>query len=130
MKRLPRGIRLGENIIALGGAHGCVNFAPVVDTWPMMLEACNARARIVLTGVPAGEMAFYTYQVVERGITVVGSSASNRQEMNELLTLVTNGKVKGVINEVPFDDINAALTELTEGRVEGRTVLTMKGTEG
>jgi propanol-preferring alcohol dehydrogenase len=95
-----------------------------------MLEACNVRARIVLTGVPAGEMAFYTYQVVERGITVVGSSASNRQEMNELLTLVTNGKVKGVINEVPFDDINAALTELTEGRVKGRTVLTMKGTEG
>lgn len=124
------GDQAGENIIALGGAHGCVNFAPVVDTWPMMLEACNARARIVLTGVPAGEMAFYTYQVVERGITVVGSSASNRQEMNELLTLVTNGKVKGVINEVPFDDINAALTELTEGRVEGRTVLTMKGTEG
>ncbi len=123
------GDKAGERIIALGGAHGCVNFAPVTSTWPIMLEACNPRARIVLTGVPAGEMAFFTYQVVERGLTVVGSSASNRQEMNELLRLAAGGKVKGVINEMPFDDINTALSELIEGRVEGRIVLTMKGAD-
>ncbi len=119
----------GEDIITLGGAHGCVNFAPVTATWPMMLDACNPRARIVLTGVPAGEMAFYTYQVVERGLTVVGSSASNRQEMNELLALAAGDKVKGVINAVPFEHINTALTDLTEGRVEGRVVLIMKGAD-
>jgi propanol-preferring alcohol dehydrogenase len=90
-----------------------------------MLDACNPRARIVLTGVPAKEMSFYTYQVVERGLSVVGSSASNRQEMNELLALAASGKVKGVINAVPFVEINDALTALIEGRVEGRTVLTM-----
>ena len=117
--------RATEHIIALGGAHGCVNFAPVIATWPIMLSVCNPRARIVLTGVPAKEMSFYTYQVVERGLSVVGSSASNRQEMNELLALAANGNVKGVINAVPFDDINDALTSLIEGRVEGRTVLTM-----
>jgi propanol-preferring alcohol dehydrogenase len=70
-------------------------------------------------------MSFYTYQVVERGLSVVGSSASNRQEMNELLALAASGKVKGVINAVPFVEINDALTALIEGRVEGRTVLTM-----
>ena len=117
----------GKRIIALGGADGCVNFAPVISTWPMMLEACNPRARIVLTGVPAEEMAFYTYQVVERGLTVVGSSASNRQEMKELLRLAADGKVVGVINDVPFEAINIALQDLIEGRVEGRTVLRMRG---
>ena len=115
----------GAAILALGGAHGCVNFAPVTATWPMMLDACNPRATIVLTGVPAGEMAFYTYQVVERGLMVRGSSASNRQEMAELLALAANGRIKGVINAQPFDQINSALTDLNEGRVEGRTVLTM-----
>lgn len=119
------GDRAGEDIIALGGAHGCVNFAPVAATWPMMLDACNPRARIVLTAVPAEEMSFYTYQVVERGLTVVGSSASNRQEMNEVLALAASGRVKGVINTVPFEEINAALTALNDGLVEGRTVLTM-----
>lgn len=115
----------GDAIKALGGAHGCVNFAPVTTTWQIMLDACNPRATIVLTGVPAGEMSFYTYQVVERGLTVKGSSASNRQEMTELLALASGGHVRGVINDQPFENINEALIDLKEGRVEGRTVLTM-----
>ena len=118
--------KAGEAIKALGGAHGCVNFAPVTATWPMMLDACNPRATIVLTGVPAGEMAFYTYQVVERGLSVVGSSASNRQEMAELLALAAGGQVRGVIDVQPFDKINESLLALNEGRVEGRVVLDLR----
>lgn len=115
----------GVAIQKLGGAHACINFAPVTATWPMMLEACNPRATIVLTGVPAGEMAFYAYQVVERGLTVKGSSASNRQEMAELLLIASRGQIKGVVKTLPFKEINEALTELKQGRVEGRIVLTM-----
>jgi propanol-preferring alcohol dehydrogenase len=73
-------------------------------------------------------MAFYTYQVVERGLMVRGSSASNRQEMAELLALAAGGRVKGVINAVPFAQINEALLDLNAGKVEGRTVLTMGDT--
>ena len=115
----------GDAIQKLGGAQGCINFAPVTATWPLMLEACKPRATIVLTGVPAGEMAFYTYQVVERGLTVKGSSASNRQEMAELLTHASRRQIKGVISTQPFDAINEALTALMQGQVEGRIVLTM-----
>jgi propanol-preferring alcohol dehydrogenase len=116
----------GAAIQALGGAHGCVNFAPVGATWPLMLAACAPRATIVLTAVPADQLAFYTYEVVERGLKVVGSSAANRQEMNELLALAAGGKVKGVINTMPFDQINDALACLVEGQVEGRTVLDLR----
>jgi len=113
----------GAAIQALGGAHSCVNFAPVGATWPLMLAACAPRATIVLTAVPADQLAFYTYEVVERGIKVIGSSASNRQEMNELLALAAKGNVKGVINTMPFEQINEALSSLIEGRTDGRTVL-------
>ena len=88
-----------------------------------MLAACAPRATIVLTAVPADQLAFYTYEVVERGIKVIGSSASNRQEMNELLALAAGGNVKGVINTMPFEQINEALSSLIEGRTDGRTVL-------
>ena len=115
----------GAAIQALGGVQGCVNFAPVGNTWPLMLAACNPRATIVLTAVPADQLAFYTYEVVERGLKVVGSSASNRQEMNELLALAAGGAVKGVINTMPFEKINEALSSLIEGRTEGRTVLVL-----
>ena len=108
----------------LGGADGCINFAPVGATWPLMLVACNPRAKIVLTAVPADQMAFYAHEVIERGLQVIGSSASNRQEMNEILVLAAGGKVKGVINPRPFNQINDALSELIDGTAEGRSVLT------
>ena len=114
-----------QKIKALGGAHGCVNFAPVGTTWQMMLHACTPRARIVMTGVPAQELAFYAHEVIAPGLTVVGSSASNRQEMRELLNLAASGRIKGVISRRPFAQINEAIADLIAGRVEGRTVLEM-----
>jgi propanol-preferring alcohol dehydrogenase len=113
----------GRRIKELGGADGCVNFAPVAATWPMMLQACNPRSRIVMTGVPAQELAFYAHEVIAPGLTVIGSSASNRQEMRELLKLAAAGQIKGVIDRRPFSQINEAIADLIAGRVEGRIVL-------
>ena len=118
--------RAGAAIQALGGADGCVNFAPVAATWPLMLAACNPRAKIVLTGVPADQMTFYAHEVIERGLQVIGSSASNRQEMTEILAMAAGGKIKGVINQRPFEAINEALSDLINGTVEGRSVLTFE----
>jgi propanol-preferring alcohol dehydrogenase len=46
--------------------------------------------------------------------------------MNELLALAAGGNVKGVINTMPFEKINDALSSLVEGRTEGRTVLDLQ----
>lgn len=116
----------GQAIKALGGADGCINFAPVGHTWPLMLAACNPRAKIVLTAVPSDQLAFYAHEVISRGLQVIGSSASNRQEMNEMLSLAATGKIKGVINVRPFSAINGALSDLVSGTVEGRTVLDLR----
>ena len=44
--------------------------------------------------------------------------------MNEILALAAGGKVKGIINPRPFNKINDALSDLIDGTVEGRSVLT------
>jgi propanol-preferring alcohol dehydrogenase len=46
--------------------------------------------------------------------------------MNELLALASAGNVKGIINTMPFEKINEALSSLIEGRTEGRTVLDLQ----
>jgi propanol-preferring alcohol dehydrogenase len=91
----------------------------------MCIRDSAPRARIVMTGVPAQELAFYAHEVIAPGLTVVGSSASNRQEMRELLNLAASGRIKGVISRRPFAQINEAIADLIAGRVEGRTVLEM-----
>ena len=111
------------SIKALGGADGCINFAPVGATWPLMLAVCKPRARLVLTAVPSEQLAFYAHELIERGLQVIGNSASNRQEMNELLQLAANGKIKGVISTRSLDEVNIAIADLQTGKVEGRTVL-------
>ena len=61
--------------------------------------------------------------MIERGLQVIGSSASNRQEMSELLQLAAHGKIKGVISGKSLDEVNSAIADLQAGRAEGRTVL-------
>jgi propanol-preferring alcohol dehydrogenase len=116
----------GRAIKALGGADGCVNFAPVATTWPLMLAACNQRAKIVLTAVPASQLAFYAHEIIAPGLQVIGNSAANRQEMRELLAIAARGKIKGMINLRPFASINEAIADLVAGKVEGRTVLDLR----
>ena len=111
------------SIKSLGGADGCINFAPVGATWPLMLAVCKPRAKLVLTAVPSEQLTFYAHELIERGLQVIGNSASNRQEMNELLQLAANGKIKGVISTRSLDEVNIAITDLQTGKVEGRTVL-------
>ena len=57
---------------------------------------------------------------------MIGSSASNRQEMTEILAMAAGGKIKGVINQRPFEAINEAFSDLINGKVEGRSVLTFE----
>tara|TARA_B100000780_G_scaffold272916_1_gene235793 strand:- start:758 stop:973 length:216 start_codon:yes stop_codon:yes gene_type:complete len=68
-------------------------------------------------------MAFYAHELIERGLQVIGSSASNRQEMSEFLQLASHGKIKGVISTRSLDEVNIALADLQAGKAEGRTVL-------
>jgi propanol-preferring alcohol dehydrogenase len=88
-----------------------------------MLAVCKPRAKLVLTAVPSEQLAFYAHELIERGLQVIGNSASNRQEMNELLQLAANGKIKGVISTRSLDEVNIAIADLQTGKAQGRTVL-------
>jgi propanol-preferring alcohol dehydrogenase len=114
----------GVRVIAVDVSEGKLATAKALGADEVVVADENAGA--VIQAVPADKLAFYTYEVVERGLKVVGSSASNRQEMNELLALAARGSVKGMINTMPFEEINYALTSLIEGRTEGRTVLDLQ----
>ena len=46
--------------------------------------------------------------------------------MTEILAMAAGGKIKGVINQRPFEAINEALSDLINGTVEGRSVLTFE----
>ena len=60
-----------------------------------------------------------------RALTVQGSYVGSLRELNELMELVKAGKVPSIpIRERPLGDAYAALEDLKNNRMVGRSVLT------
>jgi len=115
-----------ERIRDLGGADASFNFAPSTASWRQMIESARARARLVLVSLPHDDLHFNAAEVIESGLRIYGSADGTRQELRQLMKLASNGKVKGVVESMPFAKINDAFERLAQGDVQGRLVLSMQ----
>ncbi len=58
--------------------------------------------------------------------TIAGSRLGTKQELLEVLDLVTRGRIRPVVGRtLPFDQVNRGLAEVRSGAVVGRVVLSM-----
>jgi len=65
-----------------------------------------------------------SHDMVLRELEIVGSRASSRQELKELVDLVEEKKVRAVVSEtLPMAEVNEVLSRLKKGEVVGRIVL-------
>ncbi len=116
----------GAEIQALGGADACFNFAPVSASWRQILSAARTRARIVLISLPTEPLSFEAGELIEAGLQVMGSADGTRLELRQLMELASAGKVRSIVETVPFADINSAFERLASGSVQGRLVIDMR----
>ena len=112
-----------EKILAVGGADACLNFAPVASTWQQMLLSCAPRGRIVLVALPTDHLDFEAPQIIENGLTIMGSADGTRQELRQLMGLANGKHVKSIVEVVPFSEINTALQRLDSGELKSRLVV-------
>jgi NAD+-dependent secondary alcohol dehydrogenase Adh1 len=70
-----------------------------------------------------GRVELSAIEIISREISVVGSLVGSFTELSELMALAARGKVKLETREYRFDDVNAALADLRDGRIHGRGVL-------
>ncbi len=112
-----------EKILSIGGADACLNFAPVASTWQQMLSSCAPRGRIVLVALPTDPLRFEAPQIIESGLTVMGSADGTRQELRQLMEIANAKRVESVVEAMPFLEINTALQRLDSGELKSRLVL-------
>lgn len=110
-------------ILNLGGADACLNFAPVTSTWQQMLRCCAPRGRIVLVALPTDPLSFEAPQIIESGLTVMGSADGTRQELRQLMKLAHAKQVESIVEKIPFSEINTALQRVDSGELKSRLVL-------
>jgi NADPH2:quinone reductase len=115
-----------------GGRGANVIYDPVGGAPALDATKCIApEGRFLLVGYASGEwLQPNVHQVVTRNYSLVGvyagsyTRAQNEADHEALLALVEAGKLgTAVTKTVPFDELPAALDEVAQGKVVGKTVL-------
>jgi NAD+-dependent secondary alcohol dehydrogenase Adh1 len=70
-----------------------------------------------------GTLQVPTMQIILTEINFIGNLVGSYNDLDELMTLAAQGKVKLHTAIYPLDEINTAVDDLNEGRLRGRGIL-------
>jgi propanol-preferring alcohol dehydrogenase len=108
---------------ATGGVHGVLVTAVHAEAFGQAIALARRGATIVFNGLPPGDFPASIFDIVIKGLTIRGSIVGTRQDMVEALDFYARGLIKPSVTRAHLDEINAILTELAEGKIEGRVVI-------
>lgn len=108
-----------------GGVHGALVTAVNAHAFPQAVAALRRGGTVSLVGLPPEQFPLDIFTTVLFGLTVRGSIVGTRKDMQEALDFFARGKIDPTFTVRPLADINAIFTEMEEGRIDGRVVMTM-----
>ena len=74
-------------------------------------------------------LAIPTIDIISREISFIGNLVGTYTDLEELMTLTAQGKVRLRTSRYPLDAINDAMADLDEGRLQGRGILVPAGAD-
>ncbi len=111
----------------IGGAHGVLVTAVSTGAFKQAIGMLRRGGTCVLNGLPPGEFPVSIFDVVLNRYTIRGSIVGTREDLQEALAFVAEGKVKATIETLPLASINDTFNRLKTGKVNGRVVLDIAG---
>jgi NAD+-dependent secondary alcohol dehydrogenase Adh1 len=70
-----------------------------------------------------------TIEIISREISFMGNLVGTYADLEELMTLTAQGKIRLRTTRYPLDAINDAMADLDAGRLQGRGILVPAGAE-
>lgn len=94
-------------------------------TWQGSLEALARGGRLVTSGGHSGfDVSINLWHLFVKEHTIIGSFAGSRQDLNDVLRLVQQGRIRPVVQEVfALDDVVRAQALLEDRQVFGKLLL-------
>ncbi|MET0183336.1 MAG: alcohol dehydrogenase catalytic domain-containing protein [Caulobacterales bacterium] len=109
-----------------GGAVGAVDFVGAPATFQGAQQVVRRGGTVVVVGLFGGSVNFSIPMLPLKTQALVGSYCGSLDEAKELIALLQTGKVDPpVLEERPLSAANQTLTDLKEGKIMGRVVLTV-----
>lgn len=97
-----------------------LDFVGIKATMLAAIGAIKREGRVVLVGMGDSEMTLPSGTIVMKNIEIRGSLGGRKEELPILFDLIAAGKLVPIVEEVPFEDLNAALHRLEEGKASAR----------
>ena len=117
-----------EEVRRLTGGEGVdvvLEFVSNQDTLPSSYQSLKRAGRLVFVGyVPEIPMSIMPHEMVRNEFEIMGSRATTKQEMQETMNLVSQGRIKPIVDQVfSLEDVESAFDALRQGNSLGRNVI-------
>jgi propanol-preferring alcohol dehydrogenase len=115
-----------EEIKKLGGADAVITTAVSPIAFEQGFGSLKRGGTLVFVGLPKdNEIQLPIFETVLNGIHVVGSIVGTRLDLQEVFELHAMGRTKVVHEERNLEEVNEAIEEVEEGKVDARVVFDM-----
>ncbi|RHZ50518.1 uncharacterized protein CDV56_105727 [Aspergillus thermomutatus] len=111
--------RLTNNL----GANAVICTAGSLWAYKQATECVRNAGTIVCVGINPSDLPISPFELVRRGLRLIGSSVGSRAQMQDLFKLAVEGNVCPLVEEISFDQIDAAARRINDGQVTGRIVM-------
>jgi propanol-preferring alcohol dehydrogenase len=107
------------------GVDVVLEFVANQETLPASYRSLKRAGRLVFVGyTPQLPLAVMPHELVRNEWEILGSRATTKQELQETMTLVAQGRITPVVDRIfPFEEVEAAFAALQQGHSLGRNVL-------
>uniref|UniRef100_A0A8H7N2K2 Enoyl reductase (ER) domain-containing protein n=1 Tax=Bionectria ochroleuca TaxID=29856 RepID=A0A8H7N2K2_BIOOC len=109
------------------GAHAVVCITGAVSSYDESLPMLRNCGKLICVGIPPSSYRLQVnpFEMLVRGLAIIGSTVGDKSQMPGLMELVLQGKVKPELQLFDFDELQAVMDKLAAGQVIGRAVLRM-----
>jgi propanol-preferring alcohol dehydrogenase len=107
-----------------GPVMGIIDLVNGSQTALAAFDALGRGGKLVQVGLFGGELKLPLPLMAIRALTIQGSYVGNLKELRALVEIAKAGKIPGIpITLEKFENADAALNRLKDGKVTGRTIL-------
>ncbi|MBS2029750.1 MAG: alcohol dehydrogenase AdhP [Deltaproteobacteria bacterium] len=114
---------VGKAVQKLGGADVVIATAVSTASFRSSFDALKPGGKLVIVGLPPEEMPVSVFDLVLKGISVIGSIVGTRKDLQETLDLAARGLVKCNYTVEPLDAANDIFDRMQAGKIDGRVVM-------
>ena len=99
-----------------------IDFAGAGKTTADALNTVRQYGKVVLVGMATDTSTIYTYSMIFKELTFVGSQGSTTADLHDCIELLASGELDPEIHTCKFEEIGEGIEKLRRGEVSGRLV--------